>query len=322
MTNGYVMRILIGIIFFVFSFTALSNDNFSFAIIGDNPYSDANFSKYGRLIDQVNSNAEIEWVIHLGDVKGGQESCSDQELLRRFNLNQRFNAPLIVTPGDNDWLDCKREGAGGYDEYERLEYFRSIFYPNQGLSTGGRPMEVLQQSEGSEYPEFVENTLWEHESIVFAAVHIVALTEPATDPAQKSRRDSAASAWIRNAFRVAKESDANGIFLAVQADPWILSGPRSIARRLCGDCVDPRPTLAWLYPILVEESIAFDKPVMFSNGSTHVFRIDKPLYDERNQLVENFTRLEGFGNPSVHWVSVLVEPDKPWVFSIRERLVE
>jgi hypothetical protein len=74
--------------------------------------------------------------------------------------------------------------------------------------------------------------------------------------------------------------------------------------------------------VLREQSLAFGKPVVLAVGDTHIFRVDKPLYTDRNQLVENFTRVEVFGNPSVHWVNVLVEPDQPWVFSFREQLVE
>ena len=100
----------------VFSTLPSSADKFSFALVGDNPYSGATYDKYIRLINQVNKTADIEWVIHLGDVKGGGEDCSDEELSRRFQLNQRFEPAYIVTPGDNDWLDCKREAAGGFNE--------------------------------------------------------------------------------------------------------------------------------------------------------------------------------------------------------------
>ena len=65
---------------------------------------------YERLIEHVNSEADIAWVLHVGDVKGGSTSCSDEELFRYFDLNQRFEKPFIVTPGDNDWLDCIRMG--------------------------------------------------------------------------------------------------------------------------------------------------------------------------------------------------------------------
>ena len=306
----------------VYSTPSSSADEFSFALVGDNPYSGTTYDKYIRLINQVNKTADIEWVIHLGDVKGGGEDCSDEELSRRFQLNQRFEPAYIVTPGDNDWLDCKREAAGGFNEYERLEIFRNLFYPRPGFSTGGNPIPVSQQSEDNEFFEFVENAMWEHESVVFATVHTVALTAPATDPAEKQRRDNAGASWIEAAFEKAIASNAKGVFLAMQADPWQIWGLPAIARRACGSCIDPRPSLAWLYPVLRKQSLAFGKPVVLAVGDTHIFRVDKPLYTDRNQLVENFTRVEVFGNPSVNWVNVLVEPDQPWVFSFREQLVE
>lgn len=50
--------------------------------------------------------------------------------------------------------------------------------------------------------------------------------------------------------------------------------------------------------------------------------VDKPLYDQgTGQLVENFTRVETFGNPQVHWVRVVVDPDDPAVFSFHQQIV-
>lgn len=295
---------------------------FEFALLGDNPYSSATYDKYIRMIDHVNAQEDIQWVIHLGDIKGGGDSCSDEELKRRFDLNQRFQPAFLITPGDNDWLDCKREAAGGFNEYERLALFRELFFPTPGYSTGGNPMPVRQQSEESEFSEFVENAMWERQGVVFATVHVVALTEPATDPQQLQRRNAAASAWIEATFAKARQTEAKGVFLAMQADPWIIWGLPALARQACGSCLDPRASLEWLYPVLAEQSLAFGKPVVLAVGDTHIFRVDKPLYSNRRQLVENFTRVEGFGNPLVHWINVLVEPDEPWVFSFRQQLLD
>ena len=66
---------------------------------------------------------------------------------------------------------------------------------------------------------------------------------------------------------------------------------------------------------------AFGRPVALAVGDTHVFRVDKPLYDQDGQLVEQFTRVETFGNPNVHWVRVEVDPRQPWVFSFHQQLV-
>lgn len=299
-----------------------NNDSYEFALLGDNPYSTATYDKYLRLIDHVNAQPQLRWAIHLGDVKGGGSSCSDQEFTRLYQLNQRFQTAFMVTPGDNDWLDCKRVGAGGYDEYERLSAFRRIFYPNPGYSGGLNPVSINQQSQQMEFADFVENAMWDHRGVVYATVHVVALTVSATDSAERDKRVAAAVSWIETAFAQAKASDAKGVFLAMQADPWMVFGLPGLLRAACESCAAPRNSLQWLYPLLIKESLAFGKPVVLAVGDTHIFRVDKPLYTEAGALVENFTRVESFGNPLVHWVNVKVEPNSPWVFSFREQLVD
>jgi hypothetical protein len=56
-------------------------------------------------------------------------------------------------------------------------------------------------------------------------------------------------------------------------------------------------------------------------GDTHIFRVDKPLYRDDRTLVENFTRVETFGNPNVHWVRVSVDPRDSQVFTFHQELV-
>ena len=175
---------------------------------------------------------------------------------------------------------------------------------------------------GAEYPEFVENVLWERDGIVFAAVHLVGLTRPATDEAREARRIAAARVWIERAFQRALENDARGLFLATQADPWIIWGLPLVVDRRCPECREPRPGLEWLDQVLIEGSLAFGRPVVLAVGDTHIFRVDKPLYTEDSTLVANFTRLETFGFPDVHWVRVRVEPNSPWVFSFHQELVD
>lgn len=285
-----------------------------FALIGDNPYSESQFGAYLHMIDDINAHPDLRWVIHLGDVKSASASCSDTEMQRYFDFNQRFNMPFVVTPGDNDWLDCTNPAAGRFNEYERLTAFRRLFYPVPGQTTGQRPMAVSQQSEQANYGEFVENARWTYQDVVYATVHAVALTLPAGDPVRNQARIDAAIAWIRQTFREASNTDAEAVFMAMQADPWPLSGSGAAARV-------PRGTLEWLYPVLAEESLAFGKPVVLAVGDTHVFRVDKPLFDADSGLVVNFTRVEGFGSPQVQWVNVRVEPDTPWVFSFQQQIV-
>ena len=44
----------------------------------------------------------------------------------------------------------------------------------------------------------------------------------------------------------------------------------------------------------------FENPIILAVGDTHIFRVDKPLYDG-DDLVEHFTRVEGFGEDNIHW---------------------
>ena len=59
------------------------------------------------------------------------------------------------------------------------------------------------------------------------------------------------------------------------------------------------------------------------HGDSHYFRIDKPLQGRRSKRrIENFTRVETFGNPDVHWVRARVDAGDPNVFSFEQRIVK
>jgi hypothetical protein len=300
-----------------------AGQSFEFAFLGDNPYGGSfNVPKFQALIEDVNGWGDIGWVIHAGDTKAGADPCSDRFLRSRFDLYQGFDPPFVFTPGDNDWYDCGRAAAGGFDDYERLAFLRGLYYPVAGQTTGGRSMAVRSQSSDAAFGDFVENVTWEREGVVFSTIHLIGAARPPTDPAVAERRMDAAIAWIRAAFARARELESPGVFLATQVDLWRVSGLPVVLRGLCPRCSEPTPGMDRLYPILVEESLDFGKPVVLAVGDTHIFRVDKPLYDPATgRLVDNFTRVETFGNPLVHWVRVVVDPETPQVFSFHQQLV-
>ncbi|MCZ6916438.1 MAG: hypothetical protein O7I93_06665 [Gemmatimonadetes bacterium] len=298
--------------------------SFEFALMGDNPYGESNVPKFEALIEHVNSRRDLEWVLHLGDTKGGNEPCTDELLRSRFELFQRFEAPFIFTPGDNDWFDCADDPTGGFDEYERLAFVRQLFFPDPQHTTGGRAMPVESQGSSAAFGEFAENLRWIRGEVVFSTVHLVGLPRPSRNPATAERRMDAALAWIARAFEIAQERDARGVFLATQADPWFVSGlPAVMNMMFCPQCLAPRPGLERLYTALAEHAVSFGRPVVLAVGDTHVFRVDKPLHSvETGLLIENFTRVETFGSPDVHWVRVTVDPSTPWLFEFHQELVE
>ena len=74
---------------------------FSFALLGDGPYGEAAEAEYDNMIDHINSDVDLKFVVHIGDVKGGSELCSDELLTRRYEQFQGFAKPFLYTPGDN-----------------------------------------------------------------------------------------------------------------------------------------------------------------------------------------------------------------------------
>ena len=62
---------------------------------------------------------------------------------------------------------------------------------------------------------------------------------------------------------------------------------------------------------LRDQVVAFGKPVAYVHGDSHYFRVDKPFLDSQGQRLENFTRVETFGDHQengtndVNWLKVL-----------------
>ena len=58
------------------------------------------------------------------------------------------------------------------------------------------------------------------------------------------------------------------------------------------------------------------------HGDSHYFRIDKPfLGSTSRRRLENFTRVETFGENDNHWLHVTVDPNNPNVFAFDQRIV-
>ena len=78
---------------------------------------------------------------------------------------------------------------------------------------------------------------------------------------------------------------------------------------------------------LRDQVIAFEKPVAYVHGDSHYFRVDKPFLDSLGLRLENFTRVETFGdnqgngNNDVHWLKVLVDARSREVFAFQPQIV-
>lgn len=305
----------------------------SFALVGDVPYGVADEPKFDRVIEAVNATPRVRFVLHTGDVKGGGERCDDALLLRRFNQFQRFDKPFVLTPGDNDWTDCHRTSNGNYLPTERLDRLRGIFFPQPGVTSGGRKARVQTQAAQPGFATFVENTMWHFGGTVMGTIHVVgsnnnlapwnqldpsdSVSTPRPDRiAEFEARQAAAVAWIDTVFDAAATSSAAGVLLAMQANPGF-ELPASDPNRAGFNAVLDR---------IKARAVAFGKPVVIAHGDSHYFRVDKPLraatLSAGTQTLENVTRVENFGAQYVHWVEVIVNAQDPEVFRFEQRIID
>jgi hypothetical protein len=73
--------------------------------------------------------------------------------------------------------------------------------------------------------------------------------------------------------------------------------------------------------------IEFRRPVAYVHGDSHYFRVDKPFLDAQGRRLENFTRVETFGDNQgngdndVHWIKVNVDAGSREVFSLQPQIV-
>ena len=299
-------------------------DTFSFALIGDTPYDlsskDAS-SPFDKMVNNINNDFGVKWVLHAGDIKSGSSVCSEEIFTDRKQRFNEFSKPVILTPGDNEWTDCHRVSAGQYQPLERLKVLREVFFSTPGESLGRQVKQLQSQANKIGYEEFPENTMWIEKDIVFAAIHLVGsqnglrpfdkdsvVRRTRADDEEVARRVQAALAWLDTIFYKASQIGAPGVFILTHANPGLV-----------GKNAD-RTGFESFHRSLEEKVKKFKRPVVLAHGDTHYFRIDKPGLGG-SKFLANFTRVETFGAPNVHWVRVIVDPASDTVFSFQQHIV-
>lgn len=307
---------------------------FTFGLWGDMPYAKAGDGpKIAPLISDINAS-DIAFSIYDGDIKDGSSKCTDDVYVDAVKMFNALKKPAVYVPGDNEWTDCHRLNNGGYDALERLSHIRKVMFADT-LSFGETKMVLDHQ--GKPGDKFVENTRFVHGNIIFVGLNVPGsnnnkissdkectnksartLEQCKASNAEYMERDAANIAWMREAFDLAKKNRSPGIVLVVQADPGF-DLPET-------EDVDERKSPAYdgytnFLAKLIEETKAYSGQVLFVHGDTHFFKVDKPL-NRQDDLIPNFTRLETFGSPNIHWVRVTVDLASPWVFTVNPMIVK
>jgi len=293
---------------------------FEFVALGDTPYViPDDYPKFDRLIAAINASRP-QFSIHVGDIKSGSSPCTDENLKKVLAQFATFEQPLVYTPGDNEWTDCHRARAGGFDPLERLAKLRELFFADPTTSHGRATLALESQARlmPDRFAKYVENQRWSHNGIVFATVHVPGSNnnfEPGAPQIAMEyfERDAANVAWIDATFAHARQTGAKAVVLAWQADvqdskqKWAGEMPRASGFVNTVNAVE-------------RGALAFAKPVLVIHGDEHEFQVARFL-NAKMKPIPRVLRLEVMGEKDIHAVRILVDPDSPGVFGFIPLLV-
>ncbi len=278
---------------------------YSFAMIGDLQYNKREEQLFPQLLDTI-SREPLAFVVHVGDFKAGSNApCTDALFkLRREEFNRSLHA-LIYTPGDNEWVDCRRPTNGPMPPLARLDKLRDIFF-NDSYSLGKNRIRVTRQSEmflaDPVLSRYRENAMWIHGGIVYATFNIQGSNDnagfDAANDSEQRERTRANIEWLRVAMARAGGADIVGLVVFQQANPGFEEKPQQVAGS----------GFAVFLRAFETQAVTFGKPILFAHGDSHQHRIDRPYISPLDKrALPNITRVEGYGTPNVNWVRITVD---------------
>lgn len=298
---------------FALAFAPLAHaERYSFAAFGDLPYNETERAEFPQLLDAM-KEAGVAFAVHVGDIKSAGTPCDDAVIEDVHALLAGAPIPTIFVPGENEWIDCARRSAGGFDQQERLEKLRSLFHA-KAATMGASAFKVERQSE----VDFAHGAFQEHQRWRRGPVLFVTLNVPGNDNNYGTKREpgteyrtrmSAVRDWINGSFAEARRTKAQAVVLFMHANPDFEAFAAGT----------PARAYAELLYALRQEVSEFDGEVVLIHGDTHVMRVDKPLHDTDNALFERFRRAEVFGSPIPGWLEITVDSDAAPLLRIRPR---
>jgi len=324
---------------------------YAIGLWGDLPYSDLQATVgVPNLIADMNTQ-DLAFTVNDGDLKVGSgipgsvtpTTCSNELYTEALGYLRALKAPAILTPGDNDWTDCDRPANGGFNSLERLEYERTLFFSTP-WSFGQRRMRLDVQTDalclglrnGKQVAvPCVENRMWTVRGVTYVTLNIPGscnnLCDTAPDPNEFTMRNFANVLWMQQAFAEATEQGSAALMIIQQADPgWDQTDATRAPLRDARTLKESNPATDGYVDFLSAlraQVIAFRRPVAFIEGDSHYFRVDKPFLDAQGRRLENFTRVETFGdnqangNNDAMWLKVLVDSRSREVFAYQPQIV-
>ena len=291
--------------------------DFTFVALGDMPYGlpEKVYGPFKVLIAEINRRSPV-FAIHVGDTKSGWTPCADHRLLEQWDFMNSFASAVIYTPGDNEWTDCHRPQAGGFDPLDRLQFIRAHYFPT-AWSLGRHPIRLERQADVMwGFESFVENGRFRYGDVWVVTAHVVGSNnnfQAHLDVRDQHTtqeffaRDKANRVWLADSFDKATSTNTEAVVVAIQADMF-------------REGFDPeQETFArdsgfkGFGETLIMQAASFKRPVLLIFGDSHEFRIFHPF----PRSADNLTAVEVYGGEHMHAVEITVAPDAAAAFTFR-----
>jgi hypothetical protein len=281
----------------LYSSVCLSTQKVQFIALGDMPYNNKEVAQLtppkGNIAAAIQALAPPV-LIYYGDFKSGGPNCTNKLINQRQTLIANLNPfKSVYTPGDNDWTDCdlpylkKR-----FNELERLDYLRSVFFAGDGLNMT-RDIAGLKRQ-----PGFVENAQWQIKGLAFGTLHLpgtnngrdeIYLSDKKKTLNAVERRGEYNKAWVNKLF--ASAQSAKGLVIAFQADmyrPEITKPYKPCTAKERVNCDGYQKIRGQIERLAAQ----YKKPVLVVHGDTNAFCLHQPI----KSVAANLWRLNGPGD--------------------------
>lgn len=284
-------------------------EGIQFVVLGDMPYSQQEAKALRTDLKAAIAAADVPFVIHYGDFKAGNESCTN-ELFEQTKLDlMTLHNQVVYTPGDNDWTDCDRSGLRQpQSELERLDKLRTLFFDQASSNL------VTRQEN---YPE---NARWWQNQVLFTTLHVVGTNngrkqilkdDPQTAIARVEAREQANQVWLATAFAEARRKKAQSLVVVMQADISEAQGQACTQDNAvkCDAYADLREQLKTEAAQFTRADQTL-KPVLLVHGDTFPFCWDKQFGGE---VAPNLWRLNAWGDfqQPADVTAIAFRPDQP-----------
>jgi hypothetical protein len=331
---------------------------FEFAVIGDTGYSPEGVTRFGETIQEMNQEklAFVVHVGDFkGGQECSDAKFLDVLIQFQTSVHPWIYTPGDNEWTDCSTITPKRDPLDALAQLRSLFFPVGSSLGQRTLSLERQQDDPTTSLNEAVY---IENQRWVYGQLMFVTMHIVGSddncrmihadgttegTLPATGAtpgfgdvsmcsSEKREREAANLKWLDESFAQAKAMGAQGLVILSQANPGI-SAFKAAGLRVLTNADAGRKTFAnYLNKF---QAVAADadwggKPILLVHGDSHYFRMDKPMQravrdgsfsftpSATTTTVDNFVRLEVFGNPDTRWIRVRVDFRDPNLFVIQQ----